>query len=250
MNKLISLIVVPVLLIIFVIIYFVSRMILFPLQGSFKKDARIKNGIYQTSEIGNETCILFSHGNGEFLDPDSMNVLSKRFGLPVVGYEYSGYGVLCEERTTEENIYENIKKCYNYMIRKQVNDIILMGFSLGCAPTIELASKYKNKIKKVILVSPFTRPVDVLGLSFLKSFIDIFDNIEKIDKIEAPITFFHGKNDRVINISHSVALHGKLKKSKNNRLIKIKNCGHNDIFNNDDFTEEIIDEIFSNNKND
>ena len=65
---------------------------------------------------------------------------------------------------------------------------------------------------------------------FLGSFVkERFKNIDNIKKVKCPTLFIHGKKDRVIPYTHTVALHEECKLSPNKTILTPENMNHNEF---------------------
>ena len=91
-----------------------------------------------------------------------------------------------------------------------LKDIILLGQSLGSAPSVLLAiTKQYKDIRAVILLSPIASGIKLVSkdikLNELEK-IDVFCNIRKIIDVCCPIFLIHGQKDQVIPIEQSVEM--------------------------------------------
>ncbi|VDQ08619.1 unnamed protein product [Trichobilharzia regenti] len=71
--------------------------------------------------------------------------LAYRFGVNILCYDYSGYGASSGQRL-EENLYADADAVLHELRERfnvPLNRIVLYGQSIGTAPTVELATKYK-----------------------------------------------------------------------------------------------------------
>lgn len=71
--------------------------------------------------------------------------LAYRFNVNIICYDYSGYGVSSGQRL-EENLYADADAVLNELVKRfnvSLDRIVLYGQSIGTAPTVELATKYK-----------------------------------------------------------------------------------------------------------
>ena len=117
-----------------------------------------------------------------------------------------------------------------------LNKIILWGFSLGSAPTVEIASRFQN-LAGVILQAPLASLNIWMNKNASWNYNyennDIFCNICKIENIKSKIFIIHGKNDKIINVRHSYFLYKKYINShpENNQIWVLisHEDGHNDM---------------------
>jgi predicted esterase len=189
----------------------------------------IEPNIKKTNKI-----IIFSHGNGSdiFENIDYLCKKSNLYGISIVVYDYCGYGL-----TSGIKSEENCTKCLDMVIKHYTenigfnyNDIILVGYSIGTAVTIDYVSK-NNWQNEIILIAPFKTIARVLFDSFILDLINFkypFLTIHKLKNIICPIKIIHGKNDELISVNHSVDLYNSLKNKKYNVLL-VDNCDHKTI---------------------
>lgn len=96
-------------------------------------------------------------------------------------------------------------------------NLILLGQSLGSAPSVHLAiNKHFRDVKAVILISPIASGVKLvspdLKVEDLDK-IDVFCNIRKVVDISCPIFLVHGHRDEVIPIEQSIEMAKFIKNS-------------------------------------
>jgi len=188
--------------------------------------------------------ILFTHGNAEDIGElrDWMSTLSIELKANICAYDYRGYGLNkpygeCSER----DCYEDIYACYYWLLEEKhipKKKIILVGRSLGTGPTVhmgaELFKKNKNKLPLpfggMILQSPLTSAVRVVS-NYLTIFpaTDMFQNIDKIDKVRVPVFIIHGDVDSVVPYGHGVKMNESVLQQYRRDMWTVKDCGHNDI---------------------
>ena len=93
-----------------------------------------------------------------------------------------------------------------------IENIIIIGRSLGTGVAIGLGSKYPS-LKSVVVISPYTSIRDVamnIAGSLSKLIIpNVFHSFDIIDSVKVPMLFIHGIKDDVIPYAHSVKLHEK-----------------------------------------
>lgn len=171
--------------------------------------------------------LLMSHGNGEDIGMvrPFLEFLQEQ-GFNTFIYDYPGYG-LSDGKPNEQNVYESVRASYRYLVDKKgisPEKIVLYGRSVGGGPTVELASK--SKVAGVILEAPFMSAFRVVTkINLLPG--DKFQNINKIDKIDAPILIVHGTADKLISIRHGKALFEKAKEPKIAKWVE--GAGHNNL---------------------
>lgn len=184
--------------------------------------------------------IIFFHGNSEdiFISELLGQYFSEKFKMNVVIVEYPGYSIYKAKKSAETMcndsliVYDFIKRKFNL----QDKDIYVIGRSIGTGPSVFLATL--RTPRALILISPF-KSIKSIKNKFISFFLlDIFKSIELIDKVSCPVLFIHGKNDHLIDPSHSEELFEKSKKH-NNELIINPNMTHNDM----DIENDVFDKI-------
>lgn len=124
--------------------------------------------------------------------------------------EYPGYGVY-EGNPDEETILRDAKRVIEFVLKVlkySINDIIVLGRSIGTGPACYLASKHN--IGALALISPYTSIRGIVKNMFgsLSQYIikERFSNIEMMEKITCPTFILHGKKDDVIPVEHAEEL--------------------------------------------
>mmetsp|Transcript_13258 Transcript_13258/g.26948 ORF Transcript_13258/g.26948 Transcript_13258/m.26948 type:complete len:318 (-) Transcript_13258:1277-2230(-) len=159
--------------------------------------------------------ILFSHGNAEDLGlilPYAEEIGSL-LRCNMVCYDYSGYGVSKgHSGPSEKNFYADIEAVYDYLTATkgiEASRIILAGRSLGSGPTCHLAQR--RDVRGVILISPIASCIRVVfDMGRVTLPFDMFCNLDKIHRIEAPVLIIHGDADEVVPFTHGQSLYDKL----------------------------------------
>ncbi|KAL7717104.1 Peptidase S9 prolyl oligopeptidase catalytic domain-containing protein [Entamoeba marina] len=200
--------------------------------------------------------LLYTHGNAEDIGTavHGMQWLAKTINMNIVGYDYTGYGWNPGE-PTESNCEKDILSIFLMLVNEmQINkkNIAIMGHSIGCGPSIWLANQISrgmlksygvmpNDIGPLISISGFTSCCSVVDerLSYIP-FTDMFPNISNIKTVTLPILIIHGINDQVIHCSHAQKLWDSLPDKTMSNLCFVEECGHNDIFQKDEFLVELF----------
>lgn len=173
--------------------------------------------------------ILYAHGNA--VDLGYLRSTLKRLnnlGFNVLAFDYQGYG-LSPGQPSEKNTYADIHAAYNFLTQKEhipSDRIILFGVSLGTGPTLELAKKIPSPAA-IILQSPYLS-VYRRALGFPIFPFDRYNNIQKIDKVSAPLLIVHGSSDFIIPIHHGRNLYERANQPK--QALWVKGAGHNNLF--------------------
>jgi fermentation-respiration switch protein FrsA (DUF1100 family) len=155
---------------------------------------------------GARSLVIYSHGNGE--DLGHIEPILKGYraaGFSVLAYDYPGYG-LSSGKPNEKATYQTLEAVVAFAQRKlgyRIDQIILHGRSVGCGPSIELATRYE--FRALIVESGFTSAFKAgLGIGWLPW--DRFKNLTKIDQITEPTFFIHGARDRIVDFQQGQAL--------------------------------------------
>lgn len=183
--------------------------------------------------------IIYSHGNAEDMGSASNRAveIKKHVKCSVICYEYFGYSYSVirngkNNYPSENGCYESINLVYDFIKNKNPKtNIILMGFSIGTGPTVNLACI--KPVSGVILISGFRSIIKTKVDNFLYSilpFRDIFNNESKIGLLNMPILLIHGTEDNVVNITNSFVLLSKINKHSYYKPYWVEGAGHNNIF--------------------
>mmetsp|Transcript_49073 Transcript_49073/g.116790 ORF Transcript_49073/g.116790 Transcript_49073/m.116790 type:complete len:411 (-) Transcript_49073:89-1321(-) len=156
--------------------------------------------------------VIYFHSNGEDIG------LCYSFGqalrvvleVHVLLVEYPGYG-LCPGTCSEESMWKTAASAIRFAtedLRWPIEDIIIMGRSLGAALAVQVAAKYP--VHGAVLISPF------LSLrAALQSYVgplahtaagNLFMTEEHILRVKVPLLVLHGKQDSLIPSSHGQKL--------------------------------------------
>ncbi len=185
-------------------------------------------GVYYLPASRDKPTLLWSHGNAESLDYllERLESFHDR-GFGILAYDYPGYG-LSGGKPSEQGCYDACQTSWEYLTKTlnvPPSKIIIYGQSIGSGPACWLASHHT--CAGLMLVSPFTsvfRTVTHIPL-FLG---DQFPNIKRISNIHTPLLIIHGKNDKIVPVSHGKSLYKRHPGPK--RLELMDHVGHNDIY--------------------
>lgn len=144
--------------------------------------------------------------------------------------DYRGFGK-SKGRRTESILYSDSQHLYQWLKTKYPEkDIVLYGRSLGSGIAARIASW--NDPKMLILDSPyfsFLKQVQRYGfylpIRLLLRYQIRTDRFLK--KVSCPVFFIHGKKDRLIPFSNSIALQKLI--PNQSRLFEIEEGGHNNL---------------------
>ena len=167
--------------------------------------------------------ILYAHGNGGSLGDFKSAVLFYGCHLSVSFFavEYPGYGP-AEGEASEDSVNDNIRTAFEFLltIGYPHQNIVLMGYSIGTGPIIQLTSQLCEGPNPtppggIISLAGYLSIVDVvrdmkgsLVISLVSNAIaNRWNSGEYIKKVTCPCLFIHGKKDEVISCEHSEKLY-------------------------------------------
>ncbi|HUP00885.1 MAG TPA: alpha/beta hydrolase [Gemmatimonadota bacterium] len=179
---------------------------------------------------------LYLHGNaGSIVGRGGIGLGIARTGFDVLMLDYRGYGRSGGE-PDEAGLYLDAVAAHRYIVEVSglpARRILLFGESLGAAVAVELAAR--EPVGALVLAGPL--PGTVLAARTLYPFIPDFlldwerhrfDALSRIGRVEAPILFAHGTEDRTIPRSLARTLYEAAGESK--RWYAATGFGHNDIY--------------------
>lgn len=175
-------------------------------------------------------CALYMHSNAEDLGRcyTFCAALRTQFQIHVLAVEYPGYGI-CPGQATEDSVTANSLVALNFIrkvLKWNLDEIILLGRSVGCGPALALAAKYR--VYGLILVCPFLS-VRELCREFLGTFAEWlaerFPNQTRMARVTSPLLIVHGKRDTMVPYAHGRALYDACKTRK--RFVAPEEMTHN-----------------------
>lgn len=187
--------------------------------------------LYLSSSASNKLVIYF-HGNAGNIYHRIPSLLTlQKLGVSVLGVSYRGYGK-SDGSPTEQGVYLDGKAIFQYAVEQlgfPRENIIIFGRSIGTAVAVNTAQN--EQILGLILVSPLTSgraQAQAAGLGSVASLAgDSFDNLSKVENIEAPLLVIHGTDDRVIPFSMGLEIFDRANVMK--VFVKIEGANHNDL---------------------
>lgn len=178
--------------------------------------------------------ILFSHGNAGNISDRLDRVLSLRgLGTDFLLYDYRGYGRSTGE-PDEDGTYRDGRAAYDYLVKTRRVDpgrIVLMGESLGCAISVELA--LDRPAAGLILEAPFASIAQMAGAIYpflpLGAFVRTrYENQRKISRLKMPLLVIQGTRDEVIPVAQGRMVFDAAPQPK--RFLPIPGAHHNDVY--------------------
>jgi pimeloyl-ACP methyl ester carboxylesterase len=184
-------------------------------------------------------CVLFSHGNAEDMGQTRTLTqnLADRWGVNVLSYDYVGYGRSSHGTPSEGNMNSAIEAVYQYAVYNlniPERSILLMGRSIGTAPTVYLASRVHCDVRGTILVSPLASGVRTLAkprAGALQKMLDALfcPSIHHIQSVHAPVCIVHGMKDSVVPVHNAEELHAAVPQKWRHTPLYVPGAGHNDV---------------------
>jgi fermentation-respiration switch protein FrsA (DUF1100 family) len=175
--------------------------------------------------------LLFLHGNAGNASHRLPNAAElAMLDCNVLLLDYRGYG-LSEGRPSESGVYADARAGLRYLVEAlelPESRIVVFGRSLGGAVAVDLARN--RHLAGVVLESTFSSASDLartmMGTGFGLLAGSRFDSIAKIDRVKAPLLFFHGDRDRVVDHALGRRLYEIAPEPK--AFETIAGAGHND----------------------
>jgi uncharacterized protein len=180
--------------------------------------------------------VLYAHGNDESIPYFWERVeLFWRAGFDVFIYDYRGYGLSSGKSKDETTLFTDARAAFQYVLALPgvtPSSLVLYGFSLGGAPTLELATSVvvpRAIITEAIFASGETLVrsgtiVEIPGGYVLKG---KFDNVGKAPRVTVPWLVLHGSDDRKVDVSEGRALFAAAGGPK--RLVVVAGADHSSI---------------------
>lgn len=182
--------------------------------------------------------ILYFHGNGEVVsDHDYIAPMYNQLGINLFVADFRGYGASQGQPTLSNMVSDAtvIFKAFAGILHRENygQDIFVMGRSLGSISAIEIAYRYQEEIKGLIIESGFAALINLLfHLGFATAPLGIkdpeFPNLASIRTITVPTLIIHGEYDQIIPATEGeVLFHNSA--AGDRRLLIIPGASHNDI---------------------
>lgn len=178
--------------------------------------------------------VLFSHGNaGNIADRLDRVLRLREIGADFLLYDYRGFG-RSSGSPDEEGTYRDGRAAYDYLVKGRGLDparLILMGESLGCAISIQLA--IERKAAGLALEAPFASIAHMANAIYpflpLGAFIRTrYENVKKIPQLKMPLFLVQGTNDEVIPVAQGKMVFDAAPPPK--QYLAIEGAHHNDVY--------------------
>lgn len=195
---------------------------------------RIHGWFIPASEQPSAGVVLLSHGNAGNIADRLDRVLSlRRLGVDFFLYDYRGFGRSTGE-PDEEGTYRDGRAAYDWLIRErgvEPSRLILMGESLGCAISVQLA--LDRKAAGLILEAPFASIPHMARAIY--PFLPVgalvqtrYDNLAKVRGLKMPLFLVQGAADEVIPPSQGRMVFEAAPEPKS--FLRIDGAHHNDVY--------------------
>lgn len=172
--------------------------------------------------------ILYSHGNAEDLGMTASRM--KQFhesGFGVLAYDYEGYGA-SGGKPSPEALLRDADAAWEYLTGKlniEPSRIILMGFSIGSAPTCHLAARHTPRA--VVLKAPIASAFQVVLPVMEKWPGNFFMNVHLARRFSSPLLVVHGEKDFISRIGNGRLIADAAPGNK--KFVPVPGAGHNDL---------------------
>jgi hypothetical protein len=186
--------------------------------------------------------IVYFHGNGETVnDYDTIVPFYLEAGFNIFVATYRGYGWSTGEPSVSA-LFDDGAIVLHYFIsycreNNLSEEIFVMGRSLGSACSIDLAYRYPELLKGLIIESGFANTLPLaarLGYDVTRSGLteqDCFNNLMKIEEISLPTLILHGAEDQLIPLAEAVKLQAE-SGAKTKQLFIVPGADHNSLISN------------------
>lgn len=157
--------------------------------------------------------ILYLHSNAEDIGRchSFCKTMHEQFQVHVLAVEYPGYGICpggpCDEKSVVENARVGLRFLLE-VLKRPLEDILILGRSIGCGPAISLARHHK--VAGLILISPMTSLKDLCRETvgpLADILVERFPNKGRISLIRSPLLVVHGQKDMIIPYQHGLELY-------------------------------------------
>ena len=202
--------------------------------------------------------LIYLHGSGLNIGANVSHARRfKELGFSVLLISYRGYGQSDGDFPTEDQVYADAEAAWIYLVEQKKitpGDIFVYGHSLGGAVAINLAISHPEA-KGLIVEATFTSIADMGRRYKLYRLLPIelithqrFDSISKVNRLQVPVLFIHGTDDRTVPPEMSRELYQRTTSSK--QLILISGGGHNNSASvgGDTYLQAVRDFIYSTQK--
>lgn len=166
---------------------------------------------YRIPVTANERKLIFyMHGNAENLQTwGRIAPLYTYYDHDIFILDYRGYGKSEGKITSQTQLFDDVSNVYEYFLKTyKESNITVVGYSIGTAVASYVAQKYNPQA--LILNAPYYSLTRLIRetYSFIPNFLVSFklETYKYIQECKCPIYIFHGNNDTLIPLQHSLDL--------------------------------------------
>jgi pimeloyl-ACP methyl ester carboxylesterase len=179
--------------------------------------------------------VVFFHGNAGNISNRVSNLCYLRtIGVPIVIFDYRGYGLTEGTPTDENSLYGDGRAVVQYMKSRgwELDNMVYFGRSMGGAIALEMA--IVDPPAGLVLEGAWTSmkqesrhfmPFFYYTVGWW-AFPDIFNNVEKIGSLKVPLVLIHGSEDKIVPTWMSEKLYEEAPDPKSLHIIE--GAGHSD----------------------
>lgn len=161
----------------------------------------------------------------------------------VAALHYRGYGP-SGGRPSAAALFDDARLAYDHLVKDSTDGVIVVGFSLGSSVAVELAAT--RSVQGMVLVTPFDSLKELAAVHYpwLPVRLLLRHRMEAADilrLLNVPVTVITADNDTVVTAARSAPVREAATDLRAD--FRIKNAGHNDIYNAFDFTIALINSV-------
>lgn len=218
---------------------FTSDLPLQELSLSTKDGKQLSGLLFSAAE--SKGLIFYIHGNaGNVEGWKAAAKVYTKMGYDLMVFDFRGFGKSTGKISSEKQFYDDVRSFYRLATEHYTQEkIVIIGYSIGTGPAAMLASE--NSPRSLILLAPYYNLTDMMHREYpgVPSFIlkYKFETDRFLPKVDAPVTIFHGINDKVIYFGSSLKLQKLFRKK--DRLFPLKDQGHGGIDANPVYLEKL-----------
>ncbi len=192
------------------------------------EDVLVNTVLFKSKE--QKGVVFFLHGNGGAIDGWGQGAsLYINNGYDVLYMDYRGYGKSDGVIKSEQQLVSDAQVVYDYLKKRYTEArMIVSGISIGTGIAAKIAAL--NHPQRLVLNSPYYSLKSLIKekAPFVPGFLIKyrFELYKELEKVNCPVTIFHGNKDEVIPVKHSTDLKKKFEKVE---LHIIEGYGHNDL---------------------
>lgn len=204
------------------------------------KDETLLNGLLFKSE-NSKGLVFYLHGNAGNLQ--NWGGIAKPYtdlNYDVFIWDYRGFGKSEGKINGQNQWFEDSQVVYDEMKKRYAeNKILILGHSVGTGLAAKLAST--NHPKRLILLTPYYNFPDLVKnkYPYVPTFLLKYklETNKYVKECPMSIVIIHGDVDEVIYYGSALKLEQELKPG--DRLITLKNQGHNGITENPEYIDQL-----------